>query len=437
MLSTAHFQAKYEIINGKKSLGNGSSSIVYTAITKVSREKVAIKKINNFDINAEAAQRLVREISLLHITKGHSNIITLQDFAISTKGAELAFECCDTDLEKIILSKQALTPRHRQYIIYQILKGIYSLHSANIVHRDLKPANLFVNVEDCTLKIGDFGLARALQDISVISEQSALPPPPPQLFRQRTGYVVTRWYRAPELVVEGQDAGGPAVDMWSIGCILAELLLGYPLFTATNGEILLRQIIHLVGKSSTDNYSWIEEEDWLNFLTTLPNNPPQNFASKFPTADATELDFLKRLLDFNPATRMTAQQALQHPFVQEFFNSEDLLTTFSLDAASAVDLTVWNDYITFEKRLDNTLMSIGQRLELAVELLKKLAATYRHISPPLFASLPEAGTMTTNTINAFFYHSKSRTTMNATHSHGHTAPNTKSSTDNILPAANP
>ena len=117
----------------------------------------------------------------------------------------------ECDLDRIVSSSQSLSDAHIQYFVYQILRGLLYIHSANVLHRDLKPSNLLVN-SNCDLAICDFGLARGVVDDETLTE-----------------YVVTRWYRAPELLTEAQYYG-PAVDVWSVGCILAELLGRRPLF---------------------------------------------------------------------------------------------------------------------------------------------------------------------------------------------------------------
>ena len=131
-------------------------------------------------------------------------------------------ELMEADLHQIIRSEQPLTDAHYQYFIYQICRGVKYIHSANVLHRDLKPGNLLVNA-DCELKICDFGLARGYSDT----------PDPSGGFM--TEYVATRWYRAPEIMLSFKSYTKASirfnvVDMWSVGCILAELLGGKPLF---------------------------------------------------------------------------------------------------------------------------------------------------------------------------------------------------------------
>jgi len=122
----------------------------------------------------------------------------------------------ETDLAAIIKSKQALTDDHIQFFLYQILRGLKYMHSAGVLHRDLKPRNLLVNT-NCDLKICDFGLARA--DIPLLNSHSVV----------FTDYIMTRWYRAPEVLLSWKKYT-KAIDVWSVGCILAEMMMRKPLF---------------------------------------------------------------------------------------------------------------------------------------------------------------------------------------------------------------
>jgi len=147
----------------------------------------------------------------------HPNIVSLTDIinpdtSNDFEDVYLVLECMQSDLHKVIHSNNQLSDKPIAYITYQMLCGLKYMHSANIIHRDLKPANILLN-GDCKAKICDLGLARGLAE-----EDDLL-----------TEYVVTRWYRAPEVVVSARRYN-QSVDMWAVGCILAEMYLKHPIF---------------------------------------------------------------------------------------------------------------------------------------------------------------------------------------------------------------
>ena len=205
----AHVLERYELL---QKLGQGAYGIVWKAMDKRTREIVALKK--NFDAfqNATDAQRTFREIMFLQQLSGHENIIRLLNVirAKNNRDIYLVFDAMEIDLHAVIRAN-ILEEIHKQYIIYQILKCLKYLHSAEILHRDLKPANILLNSE-CHVKVADFGLARSLS-----SQHNETAP-------VMTDYVATRWYRAPEILL-GSTKYTKGVDMWSLGFILAELLL--------------------------------------------------------------------------------------------------------------------------------------------------------------------------------------------------------------------
>ena len=157
----------------------------------------------------------------------------------------------ECDLDRIISSTQALTDQHAQYFVYQILRGLKYIHSANVLHRDLKPSNLLVN-SNCDLSICDFGLARG-----VVADETL------------TEYVVTRWYRAPELLTESQYYG-PPVDLWSVGCILAEVLLRRPLFQGKDYMHQLEEIIGVLGTPNDESLAFITNSMAKRAIIQLP-----------------------------------------------------------------------------------------------------------------------------------------------------------------------
>ncbi|KAJ2978616.1 hypothetical protein NQ176_g3717 [Zarea fungicola] len=223
-----------------KELGQGAYGIVCAAVNNQTSEGVAIKKVTNVFSKKILAKRALREIKLLEHFRGHRNITCLYDMDIPRPNdyneTYLYEELMECDLAAIIRSGQPLTDAHFQSFIYQILCGLKYIHSANVLHRDLKPGNLLVNA-DCELKICDFGLARGF---SVDPEENA---------GYMTEYVATRWYRAPEIMLSFQSYT-KAIDVWSVGCILAELLGGRPFFKGRDYVDQLNQILHILGTPS-------------------------------------------------------------------------------------------------------------------------------------------------------------------------------------------
>jgi serine/threonine protein kinase len=208
-------------------------------------------------------------------------------------------ELMDTDLERIIASNNDLTDHHVQYFIYQVLRGLKYIHSANVIHRDLKPSNLLLNA-DCDLKICDFGLARGVKDDVDL-----------------TKYVVTRWYRAPELLCSCTDYD-EKIDVWSVGCILAELLGRSPLFP---GEDYIKQMDLIFGVLGTPNgredMNFISNEKAYAYIKRLKKRPKIPFSEIYPSANPQALDLLEKMLMFNPRKRSTVDEALQHPYLED------------------------------------------------------------------------------------------------------------------------
>lgn len=212
-------------------------------------EHVAIKKVTKvFDKNI-LAKRALREVKLLKHFNGHENITSILDMDIINvhdyNEIYLVMDYMEADLHQIIRSEQPLTDAHHQYFVYQICRGLKYIHSANVIHRDLKPGNLLVNA-DCELKICDFGLARGFAEDD-----------PNQGFM--TEYVATRWYRAPEIMLSFQRYS-KAIDMWSVGCIFAELLGGKPLFKGRDYVDQLNQILAILGTPDDETLSRIGSE---------------------------------------------------------------------------------------------------------------------------------------------------------------------------------
>ena len=303
----AHVLKKYEIL---QKLGKGAYGIVWKAIDRKTREIVALKK--NFDAfqNATDAQRTFREILFLQELSGHENIIRLLNVirAENDRDIYLVFDYMETDLHAVIRAS-ILEEIHKQYIIYQTLKCLKYMHSADVLHRDMKPSNILLNAE-CHIKVADFGLARSIA--STESESQPL----------LTDYVATRWYRAPEILL-GSTKYTKGVDMWSMGCILAELLLGKPFFPGTSTLNQLDRIMEITGRPSQEDIESIQSSLATTMLDSLPPSKPKSLLEIFPTASEEALDMVDKMLQFNPEKRLSAEDALKHPYVAQFQNDED------------------------------------------------------------------------------------------------------------------
>ncbi|KAK4438948.1 Mitogen-activated protein kinase [Sesamum alatum] len=293
--------SRYKIL---EVIGKGSYGVVCSAIDTHTGEKVAIKKIHDIFEHISDAARILREIKLLRLLR-HPDIVEIKHIMLPPSRREfkdiyVVFELMESDLHQVIKANDDLTWEHYQFFLYQLLRALKYIHTANVYHRDLKPKNILANA-NCKLKICDFGLARvAFNDM------------PTTIFW--TDYVATRWYRAPELCGSFFSKYTPAIDIWSIGCIFAEVLTGKPLFPGKNVVHQLDLITDLLGTPSMNTISRVRNEKARRYLTTMRKKQPVPFAQKFPNADPLALRLLERLLAFDPKDRPTAEEALADPY---------------------------------------------------------------------------------------------------------------------------
>ena len=260
---------------------------------------VALKEIN-LDSEEGTPSTAIREISLMKELK-HDNIVTLYDVIHTENKLNLVFEYMDKDLKKFMDTqgvKGALEAKQVKSFMYQLLKGILFCHDNRVLHRDLKPQNLLINNRG-QLKLGDFGLARAFGiPVNTFSNE-----------------VVTLWYRAPDVLL-GSRTYSTSIDIWSAGCILAEMFTGHPLFPGTSNDDQLQRIFKLMG--TPNEHTWPNISALPNYRANFPVYPPQDLRVIIPQIDSVALDLLMSLLQMVPENRISARQALQHPWFAEY-----------------------------------------------------------------------------------------------------------------------
>uniref|UniRef100_A0A673UQV4 mitogen-activated protein kinase n=1 Tax=Suricata suricatta TaxID=37032 RepID=A0A673UQV4_SURSU len=270
------------------------------------RQKVAVKKLSRPFQSLIHARRTYRELRLLKHLK-HENVIGLLDVFTPATSIEdfsevyLVTTLMGADLNNIVKC-QALSDEHVQFLVYQLLRGLKYIHSAGIIHRDLKPSNVAVN-EDCELRILDFGLAR-------------------QADEEMTGYVATRWYRAPEIMLNWMHYN-QTVDIWSVGCIMAELLQGKALFPGNDYIDQLKRIMEVVGTPSPEVLAKISSEHARTYIQSLPPMPQKDLRSIFRGANPLAVDLLGRMLVLDSDQRVSAAEALAHAYFSQYHDPDD------------------------------------------------------------------------------------------------------------------
>jgi mitogen-activated protein kinase 7 len=324
----------------ERMLGKGTHAVVWAARQSDGNGIVAVKEVygaGSSSIDLERLKRAYREVTLLRHFRGHDNITQLLDAFRGQDCLYLVLAASDTDLAQQLKSRGALSRQHRQLFTYQLLRALKALHSARVLHRDLKPQNVLLSATG-ELKLCDFGTGR--DDEGDGLKMSAL------------SEVGTLAYRPPEGFL-GEHDYAHAIDIWGVGCILAEMALKSPLITGNTPREVLRSIIQQVGRAADEELSQLfphSSPSLLTFVRGLPKLPTMPLTSLMNAVmDGDELDLLQGLLCFVPGTRFNVESALAHPFLGEYHDGNDEpswpLFSESSTPKSATLVEHWNELL--------------------------------------------------------------------------------------------
>jgi len=288
-------------------VGKGAYGVVFKSTDKHTGESVALKKCFDAFCNATDAQRTWRETVYLQELGTHENIVQLKHVMLGSNGRDLylAFDIMQADLYHANKAG-VLLDAHKQFIVYQLLKALKYIHSAGLLHRDVKPSNILLNT-DCKVKLCDFGLCRSIVDANETGEQ-----------RRLTDYIATRWYRSPEILL-GSTRYGKGIDIWSVGCILAELIRGRPLFTGSCTMNQIDRILEYTGIPSKEEVASAKSPYAEGMIESIPLPDHRKGLSELCQGASKEArDFIRCCLQFNPKERVPAETLLQHAYVSAF-----------------------------------------------------------------------------------------------------------------------
>jgi len=288
---------KYEKL---QKIGEGTYGVIYKAQNQKTGQFIALKKIRLENEDEGTPSTAIREISILK-EMTHPTIVSLLDVVNYDFKLYLVFEFLEQDLKKFLDSVTVLSSALVQSYLKQLLQGLTYCHQRRIVHRDLKPQNLLIDKKG-TLKIADFGLARAF----------CVP------VRQYTHEVVTLWYRAPEILLGSATYSIP-VDVWSAGCIFAEMLTKKPIFPGDSEIDQLFKIFRQMGTPTED--IWHGCTSLPDYKPSFPQWKKQEMGKTFEKSHSTVIDVLEKMLIYEPAQRISAKEALNHPYFSVQFDN--------------------------------------------------------------------------------------------------------------------
>ncbi|XP_072164851.1 cyclin-dependent kinase 1-like [Diadema setosum] len=279
-------------------LGEGTYGVVYKGRHKTTGNIVALKKIRLESEEEGVPSTAIREISLLKELQ-HPNIVLLQDVLMEPNKLYLVFEFLTMDLKKYMetLKGKQMEPALVKSYTHQIVDGILFCHSRRILHRDLKPQNLLID-NNGIIKLADFGLARAF----------GIP------VRVYTHEVVTLWYRAPEVLLGSTRYACP-IDIWSVGCIFAEMVTKRPLFHGDSEIDQLFRIFRTLGTPTEEVWPGVTQLP--DYKPTFPKWTNENLKGAVKGMEATGLDLLRKMLAYNPSQRITAKAIMKHSYFDD------------------------------------------------------------------------------------------------------------------------
>ena len=310
-------------------LGQGTYGTVYKARDKLSGQIVALKKIKSLSNSKHGFPRTsLREIHLLN-QLSHPNLIQLLDVAVGLKPESvfLVFEFCEHDFSQLIQKMSVpFSIGQIKRILLQLLSAVKYLHDNFVMHRDLKLSNVLMN-EVGVLKLADLGLARSFG----------------RPLQPSTPNVVSLWYRAPELLL-GEKCYTPNIDMWAIGCIFGELMLKRPLFRGSTELGQIDDICRILGTPGEREWSGLGDFNCDGFGSTFYTGI--DLFVEFPKLSGKGMDLLLSMLQFDPARRIGAGEAMRHSFFEEspLATEEEDMGVFVLNGSNDTD----NDHIPMD-----------------------------------------------------------------------------------------
>merc|ERR1719450_943260 len=292
------FESQYEILE-KSLLGEGTYGKVYKARSTRTGDFVAMKQMKLDTQEEGVPSTAIREIALLK-ELNHPNVVRLLDVFCKPNKLVLVFEFLENDLKKYMKSLNGrLAPTTIKTLAFQLVRGVEFCHANRIIPRDIKPQNLLIDSR-MRLKIADFGLARAF----------TLPVP------KYTHEVVTVWYRPPEILL-GSALYSVPVDLWSIGCVIAEMATGAPLFAGDSEIDTIFKIFQKLGTPTEQ--AWPGVSELPDFKASFPKWPARGWANIRNTQQQVGqegIELLEGLMYYDPRRRISARRALQHRYFE-------------------------------------------------------------------------------------------------------------------------